>query len=116
MGRNNEVSILIGHSFIWFRQPGVEIVGFESGINQNELETRSLGGKTEATTDEELAAYEDRRNGIGAHFVPMVMQAKQQQMDHQNQHNIGLKIIHAENGPIEDDSGNARFSSIKFFF
>lgn len=68
-------------------------MGFESN-EHHQLETRSLGGKTEATSDEELAAYEDRRNGIGAHFVPMVMQAKQHQKEQKT---------HRSSADVEED-------------
>ncbi|KAI6174602.1 hypothetical protein M3Y97_01008800 [Aphelenchoides bicaudatus] len=60
------------------KQPGVEPALFE---NHNVEKASSVAGKTDATSDEELAAYKDRRNGIGAHFVPMVMQAKQLQKE-----------------------------------
>ncbi|KAI6220962.1 hypothetical protein M3Y99_01574400 [Aphelenchoides fujianensis] len=53
------------------KQPGVEAAGFEAP----NVETASAGGHS--TSDEERAAYEDRRNGIGAHFVPIVKTARQ---------------------------------------
>lgn len=85
------------------RQPGVQTVGFES--NEHQIETRSFDGKTEATSDEELAAYEDRRNGIGAHFVPMVMQAKQHQKE---------KQIHQNSADVEEDQSKNLFNTMIF--
>ena len=72
----------------------------------NDRESQSNDYKTEATSDEEMAAYEDRRNGIGAHFVPMVMQAKQQQQMEYQQHihrNSNFKTT-ADNNIDEDPS------------
>lgn len=82
------------------------------------MEIRSIGGKTNATSDEELAAYEDRRNGIGAHFVPMVMQAKQQQqLEHQQMHrNSNHKMVPVEGNVGEEDSGNLNITHALFLY